>query len=111
MNVAIAMEYIPRRMKELGYGSDYYIRFRHLVLEPDEKREINAYNQFYMLIEEPSEIKISSDFGFFDLKEENTNEQDYEHQGRIIIYNYGRNYTGVRFIQVIPKHRPIKNNN
>lgn len=111
MNVAVAMEYIPRRMKELGYGSDYYIRFRHLVLEADEKREMNANNQFYILIEEPNEIKITSDFGFFDLDEKNTNEQDYEHQGRIVIYNYSSSPNSIRFIQVIPKHRPLKNNN
>ena len=65
MNVAIAMEYIPRRMKQLGYESEYYIRFRHLVLQPSESMEINAYNQFYMLIEEPKDLKIVSDFGLF----------------------------------------------
>ena len=37
MTVNLALEYIPRRMQELGYRADYYIRFRHFVLQPSEE--------------------------------------------------------------------------
>lgn len=107
MNIALALEYIPRRMKELGYGSDYYIRFRHFVLQPSEKLEIDAYNQFYILVEEINDASVMSDFGLFDIAEEKTNEQTYEHQGEIKINNYSSRINHIRFIQVIPKHKPI----
>ncbi len=107
MNIALALEYIPRRMKELGYGSDYYIRFRHFVLQPREKLEIDAYNQFYILVEEVNDASVMSDFGLFDIAEDMTNEQTYEHQGEIKINNYANRINHIRFIQVIPKHKPI----
>jgi hypothetical protein len=102
MTTALALEYIPRRMRELGHGSDYYIRFRHFVLLPNEVVELEAYNQYYLLVEEPEHVKIKSDFGFYDLSEDKTNEQFYEHQGAIVLTNYAPTVTHVRFIQVIP---------
>ncbi len=108
MNIALALEYIPRRMDELGYGKNYYIRFRHLVLQPNEHVDIEAYNQFYIMVDEPVNINITSEFGFFDLSVDRTNEQLYEHQGYISIQNYSASVNHVRFIQVIPKHIALK---
>ncbi len=104
MNIALALEYIPRRMEELGYGRNYYIRFRHLVLQPNELVELEAYNQFFILLDEPMNVQVSSEFGLFDLSIDKTNEQLYEHQGFISIQNYTAAINHVRFIQVIPKH-------
>lgn len=111
MNIALALEYIPRRMKELGYGSDYYIRFRHFVLQANEEIEIDAYNQFFILVEEVNDISVLSDFGIFDIAEDKTNEQTYEHQGLIFIANYSNGINHIRFIQVIPKHKPVTTTN
>lgn len=102
MTVALALEYIPKRMQELGHGRDYYIRFRHIVLQPNEKLEVEAFNQFYILTCEPENVRINSDFGIYDLSNEKTNEQFYEHQGLVIIKNYSATVTHLRFIQVIP---------
>lgn len=108
MTIALALEYIPRRMKELGYGANYYIRFRHFVLQPSERIEIDAYNQFYILVEEVADVKVESDFGLFDIAEADTNEQTYEHQGAIVISNTTDRINHLRFIQVIPKHKTLK---
>ncbi len=102
MTIALALEYIPRRMKELGHGNNYYIRFRHMVLQANEERNIDACNQFYILVEEAVDASVVSDFGLFDLTLENTNEQTYEHQGAITITNYLSSINHIRFIQVIP---------
>lgn len=104
MNIQLAIEYIPRRMKELGFGSDYYLNFRHFVLQPKEQVSIDAYNQFFILVEEASEVTITSDFGLYDLANPNTNEQRYEHQGTISITNNLPNQTHIKFIQIIPKN-------
>lgn len=108
MTIALALEYIPRRMEELGYGKNYYIRFRHFVLQPKEAVEIDAYNQFFILVEEVAHAKVESDFGLYDISESNTNEQSYEHQGAIIITNTTDQINHLRFIQVIPKHKTLK---
>ena len=103
MTAAIALEYIPQRMEELGHGKNYYLRFRHIVLQADEKKEIFAYNQFYILVEEQENVSIKSDFGIYDLSNGKTNEQFYEHSGTIFLRNYSATISHLRFIQVIPK--------
>jgi hypothetical protein len=109
MTAALALEYIPRRMEELGYGKNYYIRFRHLVLQPDERLDIEAYNQFYIIIDQPTNVNIASDFGLYGLELEITNELQYEHQGFISIHNnLVEEINHIQFIQIIPKHTPLK---
>lgn len=104
MTIALAIEYIPRRMKDLGIGADYYLRFRHFVLQPNDLVEIDAYNQFFILVDEVADVSIISDFGVYDLSDANTNEQSYEHQGSITLENYSTKTASIRFIQVIPKN-------
>jgi hypothetical protein len=105
MTTQIALEYIPRRMKELGYDSNYHIRFRHIVLKQDGCIEINAQNQLYILVEDVDQVNILSDFGVYDLTQNtDTNEQFYEHQGIIFIGNYSAQTQHLKFIQVIPSH-------
>jgi hypothetical protein len=102
MTIDFAIDYIPRRMKELGFGSHYMIRLRHFVLQPKEKRQIKAPNQLFMLIDTNENIAVYSDFGVFDLTQEKINELQYEHRGSIRIRNYAGYIQHVRFIQVIP---------
>jgi hypothetical protein len=110
MTINLALEYIPRRMQELGYKGNYYIRFRHLVLQANEEQTIDAYNQFYYLVEEAQNVRVESETGIFDLSESTTNEMQYEHQSKIQIKNYSSGINHLRFIQVIPKHKTtIKN--
>jgi len=109
MTINLAIEYIPRRMQELGYNKYYYIRFRHLVLQPGEERTIDADNQFYYLIEEAENVRVESETGIFDLSESSTNEMQYEHQSKIQITNYLSGINHLRFIQVIPKNKRKRN--
>jgi hypothetical protein len=103
MTSQLALEYIPKRMCELGFGSQYMIRFRHLVLQPMEKREIAANNQLVILIEPYCDVRIESGAGVFDLSEDHVNELQYEHRGDLKIINHSIFINHIRFIQVIPK--------
>lgn len=103
MTVNLALEYIPRRMQELGHGDRYYLRFRHLVLQPSEEVELPAYNQFYILVEETQDVSVKSELGTFDLSLDNVNEMLYEHQGLVKVKNKADSLKHIRFIQVIPK--------
>ncbi len=102
MTIALAIEYIPRRMRDLGVGDAYYIRFRHYVLQANELLNIDAENQFYILVEEVVDIIIDSDASPYDLSNDSLNEQNYEHQGSISIWNTSSSLKHVRFIHVIP---------
>jgi hypothetical protein len=103
MTIELAIEYIPKRMEELGYGNNYNIRFRHFVLQAKETQNIDADNQLFILIEANDAMSVKSDFGIYDLAALNVNELQYEHQGNMDITNYGNTTLHVRFIQIIPK--------
>jgi hypothetical protein len=77
------------------------------VLQPNEEQTIDAYNQFFYLVEEAESVKVESETGIFDLSESTTNEMQYEHQGKIHITNYLSSIKHLRFIQVIPKNKTI----
>jgi hypothetical protein len=102
MTSDLALDYIARRMKEMGYSKDYLIRFRHILLKTNEIREITAYNQIFLLIEPIHDMRIESDVGLFDLTEDHANEMQYEHRGRIILTNLSLSPINARFLQAIP---------
>lgn len=102
MTIDLALEYIPRRLAELGHKDGFHMRFRHFSMRGEEKIQIAVYNEFFVLIEDVSEVRISSDTGVYDLTATNVNEMQYEHQGAIEIINQSVTITHVRFIQVIP---------
>jgi len=103
MTSELALDYIKRRMAEMGY-KEYLLRFRHLLLKANETREIIGYNQIFMLIEPVQEIRIESDVGLFDMSEDHANELQYEHRGRIKTTNLALSTTTVRFLQAIPNN-------
>ena len=100
-------QFIARRMQDLGFEKNYITETKHIVMQAGEVLELEAFNQFYYLVKEIDNVRIRSDFGFFDLSFAFTNGQDYEHQGQIILHNYAHTINHIRFIQVIPKHLSI----
>lgn len=105
MTVNLALEYIPRRMRELGYGDNYLIRFQVFNVIDGEQMIINAQaGEFYLLVEDYEEISIESETGYYELGNGISNQQHYEHSGEIIITNNSIDLKSIRMIQVIPKH-------
>lgn len=100
MTPDLANEYIQRRMQALGRG-DYQMWLRHLVLQPNETRIIQAGLHLYLLASMPNAIRIESDMGVFDLSETKVNELQYEHQGTITITNQSHSFQHLPMIQVI----------
>lgn len=105
MTVEFAIDHIPRRMRELGYGEDYITRWRHLQLAAGEEVVLNAYNEIYFLIEPASGTKVRSKKGVFDVTDGSINEMQYEHNGKIQILNSTKSSQLVLFIQAIPNHK------
>ena len=104
MNLAFALDYIPRRMEEMGFGTEYITRYRHVFVEDKKQVTISAYNQYWYFIE-PNGLKIESERGVFDIADTAINIQQHEHSGKIKISNDTANMdVWILFIQVIPQH-------
>ena len=110
MTTAFALEYIKRRMREIGLGDDYYLKWRHFVLSPSEVRKITGGDDLFVLIndipnipiDEPV-VRVESDFGIWDFSETTTNELIYEHRGHITLTNTDTdNPSYLVMVQVIP---------
>lgn len=102
MELAFAIDYIPRRMKELGF-KDYAVRYRH-VRVTDKGVVIDAQNQIWLAISPDAEIIIHSKAGIFKMNDKSINEQQYEHRGRIEISTASTELIYSLFIQIIPLH-------
>lgn len=106
MNIAFALDYIPRRMKELGYGENYLTRYRHVRVEDKSSITINAYNQLLLFISpEGLNINIKSSRGIYNLSDYTINEQQHEHSGAVAISNNTGQDQYMVFVQVIPKNK------
>ena len=102
MNEGTAIEIAESKMRELGVGEDYILRYRHLRLDPKEKRKLRGENHLYILISPEHEIKVASKAGIYDLSDTGINEIQYIHRGLILVENLVKMRVDVRFIQVIP---------
>lgn len=105
MTVEFALDYIPRRMCEMGFGENYITRWRHFQIGPEASLKIDADNEFFMLIAPDGSMRVKSKFGVYDLRDTGINEMQYEHRGKIEITNISTAWNMVLFIQVIPTHK------
>lgn len=105
MTTNFALDYIPRRMQELGVNNNYLLKFRHLVIQPNDIVIVDAYNEYFLLVQAGNDLRVKSEFGVYDLFDTGINEQQYEHQGKIIITNTSKTLKHIKFIQVIPRHQ------
>lgn len=109
MNLAFALDYIPRRMRELGFGERYVVRYRQLRLADKTATTFKAYNQLMLFIEpEVLGIKVESERGVFNLGDTVLNIQQHEHSAAIRVSNDTGTTVSVLFIQVIPQHKKQK---
>ena len=110
MTEGLATELARQKMKELGVGTNYLLRFRHLQLGPLQKKEISASNELIILIHPNEKLKVFSNAGIFNLRDKRINEFQYVHRGETIIINQDKDeFQFVTFLQVIPTLNNFKN--
>lgn len=105
MTTNFALEHIPRKMRELGVNDNYFLEFRHLVIQPNDIVSIDGYNEYWLLVQGGNDLIVNSEFGVYDLFDTGINEQQYKHQGKITITNKSKIIKHIKFIQVIPKNK------
>jgi hypothetical protein len=105
MQLEFALDYIPRRMKEMGYEDNYIVRWRHLQLDGTASLRLDADNEYYLLIDPDANVSVRSKFGVYDMTDTSINEMQYEHRGKIDITNNNSTVTMILFLQIIPTHK------
>ena len=102
MNEGTAIELAKYKMKELGVGKKYILRYRHFRLDADETKEIKGENHLYILITASYWVQEKSKAGIYNRRDTGINEHQHVHRGLIELKNQGRWSSEIRFIQVIP---------
>lgn len=112
MTINFAIEFISRRMRELGYGDKYVFRLRHFVLTNRQSITVDAHaGEFFLIAADTTSVRVDSDAGLYDRGDSTTNELLYEHHGEITITNKTTALNFIKMIQVIPQNKSIHENN
>jgi hypothetical protein len=100
MTEVFILDFIPKRMKQLGY-QNWHTRYRELTVLGTSKVSITAYNELWFIVDHPVGLIIDSDYGIYDSTGESSNENMHQHKGEITIENPESTPRKIIFIQVI----------
>jgi hypothetical protein len=100
MSEQFILDFIPRRIEELGY-KDFKIRYRDFLVEENSSKTILAYNSLYFLAGDPQGVVIESYYGLYDTINFEAEDNIHQHRGEIVITNPGTDKKRIKFIQVI----------
>lgn len=110
MTEGTAIEFARIKMKELGVGLNYTLRYRELQISPFRKVELNASNELIILIKPNYYLKAFSKSGILNHRDHLINEQQYIHRGITVLINENeKNPIHVKLLQVIPLLTQPKN--
>jgi hypothetical protein len=103
MNTDLAIEYIRKKMKALGYQDYYHLEYRQLNLRPLKTIMIDVQDQFVLFVDGLSTLlRIESESGIYDQSDIGINELTHIHRGQIKITNSSTVYKFLGMIQVMP---------
>ena len=100
MTETFILEFIPKRMQQLGYRN-WHTRYRELTVLGQSKVSITAYNEHWFIVDRPVGLFVDSDYGVYDSTGISSNENMHHHKGEITIENSESNPRKITFIQVI----------
>lgn len=103
MTEGLAIEIAEHKMRELGVGKEYLLRYRHFQVEANKKRILQTQNHLFILLTPDVDSLVSSRNGVFDLKDTAAQEMQYIHSGEITLINQNIKLAiSFKFLQVIP---------
>lgn len=100
MTEQFILHYAPVRLAQQGY-SKYHLRYRDLVVEPFDTITLQAHNDLYFIVDEPSGLLVDSDYGVYDTTDDPVAENVHVHRGEIKISNPGNVRRRIKLIQAI----------
>jgi hypothetical protein len=102
MTEEMAILFAKSKMRELGVGRKYLVRYRHFRLAPNEQVKIKGENHLFLLLQPETTLKVESKAGIFDMQDSTINELQYAHRGIIVLTNSTQTIVNAKFLQVIP---------
>ena len=104
MTQAFLLEYIPRKMRKMGYGDKYDLSFASFQLGPGVTGDFSGYNMWYYFPADllPDDVVVQSNFGCCWNGNASVVFQVYEHTGKITIENKSGTLLHVPFWVVVP---------
>lgn len=100
MSEAFILEYLPMKIKQLGY-KNYHIRYRDIRVGRCSKESISAYNDLYFIVDDPYGVVVESDYGIYDSTGDYIKDNVHLHRGEITIENKTEESRRIKFIQAI----------
>jgi hypothetical protein len=103
MNFETAKQIAEQKKQQFDFNT-YKLQLITMQLAADEVREIAAYNTIFVLQNNPSGIKVESDYGLYDSTSELNEympEQQHIHRGQITVTNGSVFPLMVQFYKVI----------
>ena len=91
---------IPDRIRQLGYH-DYHVRYRDLSIKASTIQSLQAYNEIWFIVGDPSGLVIESGYGIYDSTGEYVFDNVHQHRGEILITNPDAEVKRIKFIQLI----------
>jgi hypothetical protein len=99
MTEQFILDYIPIRIKQLGYHN-YHIRYRDLTIPAEFTTTIEAYTDLYFIVDDPLGLIVESDYGVY-FPSTTLYDNIHQHKGEIQITNNDVESRRIKFIQVI----------
>ncbi|WPP49635.1 hypothetical protein [Catalinimonas niigatensis] len=104
MDATLLKELLQQRIVEKGYSvAQSRIVYRDLMIAGKGKKDISAYNQLWMLIDDVPGVRIESSYGEYNLSNFAADEQQHEHTDQISIENLSTKPIQVKMYQIILK--------
>jgi hypothetical protein len=100
MTEQFILHFVPQRVKQLGYRK-YHLRYRDLVIQPNIKVSIPAYNELFFIVDDPPGLVVESDYGLYDSTDNPLPDNVHQHRGEIVIHNPGTDNRRIKLIQLI----------
>ncbi len=103
MTEGVAIELARTKMRELGIGKKYLLRYRHFQLQPSKKMVLKMGNDLLILLIPDVDTRVFSRNGIFDLKDLAVSEMQYLHTGLVSLENLNiKTAIQIKLLQVIP---------
>ena len=103
MTEGVALELARAKMRELGIGKKYLLRYRHFQLQPSKKMVLIMGSDLLILLIPDVDTRIFSRNGIFDLKDLAVSEMQYLHSGDVNLENLNtKTAIQIKLLQVIP---------
>lgn len=100
MSEEFILQYIPERVRQLGYRK-YHLRYRDVTILPLASQTFRAYNELWLIVDDPPGLVVESDYGIYDSTGDYISDNTHEHKGEINITNPDGENKRIKFIQVI----------